>query len=196
FYRMWKMTPDQVPLGVPFRRLLDFDRRNGLEDIRDDDWEAYVAGRLAEIRAGDVAPREFTRGDGRATIYSVTALSGGKRLLTYYDVTEMKAREALLAEALEKAKLAEAVIDSVPNPMFVKDADMTYVMANRAFADFFGTTPDKVVGRKDEDLLPLHERGLFEDSERRVLETGELYENEMGFVRDGVEGARIVRKNR
>ena len=196
FYRSWGMTPDQVPLGAPFRWLLDFDRSNGLEDIGDEAWEAYVAGRIADIRAGDVSPREFTRGDGRSTIYSVTALSGGKRLLTYYDVTEMKAREAQLAEALEKAKLAEAVIDSVPNPMFVKDADLTYVMANRAFADFFGTTPDKVVGRKDEDLLPPDERGMFEENERRVLETGEVYEVEMGFVDDGVEGARIVRKNR
>jgi len=196
FYRSWDMTPDQVPLGVPFRRLLDFDRSNGLEDVSDRDWEAYVAGRLAEIRAGDAAPREFTRKDGRSTIYSITALSGGKRLLTYYDVTEMKAREALLAEALEKAKLAEAVINSVPNPMFVKDSDLNYVMANQAFADFFGTTPDRVIGRRDEDLVPPEEQGKFEESERHVLETGEIHEVEMGFMHDGREGARIVRKNR
>ncbi|MGB3900393.1 MAG: PAS domain-containing protein [Mesorhizobium sp.] len=196
FYRSWDMSPEQVPLGVPFRRLIEFDRNNGLEDIAEDDWEAYVARRLADIRAGEVAPREFTRGDGRSTIYSVTPLSGGKRLLTYYDVTEMKAREAELAVTLEKAKLAEAVINSVPNPMFVKDADLTYVMANQAFADFFGTTPERIVGLKDKDLVPPEEQGLFEPWERQVLETGEIYEVEMGFERDGVEGARIVRKNR
>lgn len=197
FYRSWGMTPEQAPLGVPFRELIEFDRGNGLEDVDAKDWEAYIGSRLAEIKAGDVPPREFTRADGRGTIYSITALSGGKRLLTYYDVTEMKAREAQLAEALEKAKLAEAVINSVPNPMFVKDADLNYVMANQAFADFFGSTPDRIVGRTDRDLVSPDEQGRFEDSERRVLETGELYEVEMDFVGDGgAEGARIVRKNR
>ncbi|MGB3537617.1 MAG: PAS domain-containing protein [Mesorhizobium sp.] len=332
FYELWKMKPEQVALGSPFRSLLDFDRRDGLEDVRDEDWESYVAARLAEIRAGDVVPRELVRTDGRATIYSVTALSGGKRLVSYYDVTELKNREAQvevanartdeaytnlrimvdsmpiaiivldadlrveianrafcefwhlapehigagatfrelmetnhpvqyygfdaeewprfiamreaeiraggeearqltrgdgrtfissttalsggrrlvsyvdvtelknregqLAEALEKAKLAEAVIDSVPNPMFVKDADLNYVMANKAFADLLDTTPEQIVGRRDDDIVPPQERGTFEASERQVLETGELYEVEAGFVANGLEGARIVRKNR
>ena len=196
FYSAWDMTPDLVQLGAPFRRLLDFDRRNGLEDVEDSEWERYVADRLAEVRSGDMAPREFTRADGRSTIYSVTVLSGGKRMLTYYDVTEMKAREAQLAEALERARLAEAVIDSVPNPMFVKDAQLTYVMANQAFADFFDTTPERIVGNKDRDLVAPHERDMLEEQERRVIESGELYEVEMDFVRDDAEGARIVRKNR
>ncbi len=36
FYELWKMKPEQVALGSPFRSLLDFDRRDGLEDVRDD----------------------------------------------------------------------------------------------------------------------------------------------------------------
>ena len=97
-------------------------------------------GEPIEIRAGDVAPREFKRADGRTLIYSVTALSGGKRLVSYFDITEMKDREAALAEALEKAKLAEAVIDSVPNPIFVKDRNLDFVLANNAFASIFGNS--------------------------------------------------------
>jgi PAS domain S-box-containing protein len=196
FYDIWKVTTEQVGIGDPFRALMDVNRHNGIYDVPDDRWEIYVASRLTEIRAGDVAPREFRRADGCVMIYSVTALSGGKRLISYYDVTELKQHEAELAEALEKAKLAEAVIDSVPNPMFVKDENLRYVLVNKAFADFFDTTPDKIVGQSDASLVPAHEQGLFEDDERRVLETGEIYEVQTAHVRNGAEIYRIVRKNR
>jgi PAS domain S-box-containing protein len=196
FYDIWKVTPEQVGVGDSFQALMDVNRHKGIYDVADDRWEGYVASRLAEIRAGDVEAREFRRADGCVMIYSVTALSGGKRLVSYYDVTELKQREAELAEALEKAKLAEAVIDSVPNPIFVKDADLNFVMANQAFADFFATTPDRIVGRRDDEVVPPHERGTFEASERHVLETGEIYEVESAYVANGQPGARMVRKNR
>ena len=77
FYDIWKIGPADVPVGSPFRALMDVNRNNGIYDVAEDQWEGYVASRLAEIKAGDVAPREFARADGRTMIYSVTALSGG-----------------------------------------------------------------------------------------------------------------------
>src|SRR5690606_2998634 len=98
----------------------------GIYDIPDEEWPAYVAARAEEVRRGDVAPREFRRIDGRTMIYSVKALSGGKRLVCYYDVTDMKDREERLADALEKARLAEAVINDVKDPIFVKDENLRF----------------------------------------------------------------------
>jgi PAS domain S-box-containing protein len=196
FYEQWKMDPERVGVGNHFRDLMDINRHNGIYDLPDEHWEDYVASRVGEIRAGDVAPREFKRADGRTLIYSVTALSGGKRLVSYFDITEMKDREAALAEALEKAKLAEAVIDSVPNPIFVKDRNLDFVLANNAFASIFGKTPRDVVGRKAIDVVPEAEAREFEANERQVLETGELHESEEDFELDGAPRSRIVRKNR
>ena len=116
FYEIWSVGPQDVAIGSPFRALMDVNRDNGIYDIEPNQWESYVASRLAEIRAGDVAPREFQRADGRTIIYSVTALSEGKRLVCYYDVSEMKNREAELAAALERSQLAESVINSVKDP--------------------------------------------------------------------------------
>ena len=89
FYDIWKVTPGDVSVGSPFRRLMDVNRHNGIYEIADSEWDAYAERRLAEIRAGDVAPREFQRADGCTMIYSVTALSAGKRLVCYYDITDM-----------------------------------------------------------------------------------------------------------
>jgi PAS domain S-box-containing protein len=196
FYDFWQVDPAKFGVGVGFRDLMEASREIDSFGIDEAEWQAHMARREAEIRSGVAEPRQLPHKDGRTLIASLAPLSGGKRLISYVDITEIKEREAALAEALEKAKLAEAVINSVPNPIFVKDADLNFVLANQAFADFFGLTPEQIVGKTDDSIVPPHERGAFEDSERHVLETGELYEVESAYVADGVEGARIVRKNR
>ncbi len=107
FFDIWNVTPGDVPIGGPFRALMDVNRENGVYAVSDDKWEEYVAGRLAEIGQGDVVPREFERADGRTMIYSVTSLTGGKRLVSYYDITELKQREDDLQQARQRAVLAD-----------------------------------------------------------------------------------------
>ena len=107
FFDIWKVAPQDVPIGRPFRALMDANRHSGIYDLGDAAWEDYVARRLDEIRRGDVAPREFRRADGFTMIYSVTSLSHGRRLVSYYDITEMKRREEALKEAQRRAVLAD-----------------------------------------------------------------------------------------
>lgn len=196
FCHIWKLDSRDEWLGEPFRRLIDVNRHNDVYDVADGEWEDYIAFRLDEIRRGDVAPREFRRADGCTMIYAVTMLSSGKRLLSYYDISAMKEREAQLADALEKAKLAEAVIDSVPNPMFVKDGRLKFVMVNKAFADIHGRTPHQILGLSASDLVSAEEAAFFEESEKKVLVTGHLYEAEEDYEHSRVGKSRIVRKNR
>jgi PAS domain S-box-containing protein len=196
FYRMWDLTPEELPVGSPFGAGMTINRSRGIYDIPDDEWPAYVAARAEEVRRGDVAPREFRRADGRTMIYSVKALSGGKRLVGYYDVTEMKDREERLAEALEKSRLAEAVMNDVKDPIFVKDENLRFVFANRAFASIFGKAPAEILGLRGEDLVPPEEAAIFEQSERAVLETGDTYEVEENFEFRGIGQSRVVRKSR
>ncbi len=107
FYDIWKVTADDIQEGCKFRDLMDINRSNGIYDVADEDWESYVESRCAELEKGCVEPREFVRADGKTLIYSVTALSGGKRLVTYYDITDQKYREAELERAQRKAELAD-----------------------------------------------------------------------------------------
>jgi PAS domain S-box-containing protein len=192
-----KIAPDEAPVGSPFRLLMETIRRhNGVYDVGDDKWETYVASRLAEIRAGDVAPREFAHADGHTMMYQVTALSGGKRLISYYDVTQMKNREVEFARALERSRLAETVVNSVKDPIFIKDEDLRFVFVNEAFAALFDKQPEDMLGRLGSDFLPADEAATFEASERQVLATGERYEVEEDFDFRGIGRSRMVRKNR
>jgi PAS domain S-box-containing protein len=196
FYDIWKLQPQDVRVGSPFRALMDINRHNGVYDVPDAQWEEYVASRLAEIARGKVEPREFKRADGCTMIYSVTELSGGKRLVSYFDISDMKQREAQLAEALERARLADAVINGVRDPIFVKDAQLRFVFANEAFAEVFGLKPAQMIGKMGSHFVTPSEAARFEVSERQVLRTGEAYEVEENFEFQGIGKSRLVRKTR
>ncbi|TPM98374.1 PAS domain-containing protein [Mesorhizobium sp. B2-1-3A] len=192
-----KMSEGDVAVGAPFSLLMEINRRNGIYgDIAQPEWERYLASRLDEIRAGSVSARQFRHADGKTMLFSITALSGGKRLLTYYDITELRLRDAELADALEKARLAEAVINAVEDPIFVKDDHLRFVFVNEAFANLFGQTPQAMLGRPGGDFLGPTQVALFERSEREVLSTGQIYEVEENFDDEGAARSRIVRKNR
>jgi len=196
FYRIWNVSPQAVGVGASFQALLEISRYDGVYDVSDGEWENYVAHRLAEIQDGDVPSREFKCADGRALIYSVTALSGGKRLVSYYDVSEMKDRERRLGATLEKTRLAEAVINGIEDPIFVKDSALRFVFVNEAFSSLFRCRPQEMLGRTYRDFVNTTDAKRFEATEREVLATGELFEVEQNFEHKGKTRTRIVRKTR
>ncbi|WP_054313671.1 response regulator [Mesorhizobium sp. 1M-11] len=186
FYDIWKVTAEQVSVGCPFRALMDVNRYNGVYDIADEQWEDYVASRVAEIRAGDVAPREFRRADGHTMIYSVTKLSGGKRLISYVDVSEVKKREA---EAEEARRYLASVLESLPAGVLIYDRNDQFVFANRKLLDSIPVLqPAWQVGHSFRDSLELgHDNGCFRLSGDPTID--ELYEVD----REGWLDAMMVR---
>ena len=106
-YDMWNWSRDDVKEGKPFRQVIELNRNKGIYDVEDANWDDYVAQRLEEISSGEIEPREFNRRDGKTFVYSCTALSGGKRLVCYFDISSQKAAENALKDAEQKAILAD-----------------------------------------------------------------------------------------
>jgi PAS domain S-box-containing protein len=188
FYHIWRLEIGDVEVGCHFRALMDINRHNGIYDIAEKDWDAYVQFRLAEIAAGDVAPREFRRADGRTLIYSVTELSGGKRLVCYYDVSEMKARET---EAEEAHRQLETVIESLPAGVVIYDRNDRFVLANRQIHDSLpAMVPTMRPGAPlREALEAAHDAGYFRTSGNAELDR--LYDTDREAWLDA-----YLRKNR
>ena len=64
-------------------------------------------------------------------------------LVTVQDITERRTAETFL----------DAVLQSIPVPIVVKDRHHRMVQANREILDFFGRTREEFVGRTDEDIF-------------------------------------------
>jgi PAS domain S-box-containing protein len=89
-----------------------------------------------------------------------------------------KAQAELWASDVESASgravsatqlLLETVIESVPDPIYVKDAEGRLLIVNSATARVFGQPRQSVVGRRDRDFLPEDAAGSIEAVDREVL---------------------------
>ncbi|CAI50394.1 sensor box histidine kinase [Natronomonas pharaonis DSM 2160] len=92
------------------------------------------------------------------------------------DITERKRREQELETARNELR---RIIDLVPDPIHVRDKDGRFILANEATAELYGTTPEALNG-KDDDDLPFevqHSSDCTEDV-AAVIDSGERIEAE------------------
>ncbi|MBW9051601.1 response regulator [Rhizobium mesosinicum] len=120
--------------------------------------------------------------------YGVTVIS---------DISEARKREEQWRYDLERVQLTEDILDHLPFPLFVKDRNLVYVAVNKAFCEKYQTTADEVLGRKSGDLFSPDIAKRFEESDRHVLETGEMsVSRQRQIARDGTERDIVSRKHR
>ena len=69
--------------------------------------------------------------------------------------------------------LFRAMIDQVPDYLFVKDTQSRFVIANRAVAADLGLTPEDLIGTTDFELHPIELAARFFADEQGVIRSGE-----------------------
>lgn len=86
------------------------------------------------------------------------------------DITNEKSTSEL-NEQLRKQ--FEAVLNTVPNLIFVKDLNGKFVMANKATCEFFGLTSEEIIGKTDIDLgISEKQSNIYRKDDLEVIQTG------------------------
>src|SRR5579859_1239185 len=86
----------------------------------------------------------------------------------------MRAEEALS----EERRVLRALIDNVPDFMYVKDADCRFLLANLAVARQMGAnTPEELLGKSDFDFYPRDLATTFYEDEQKVIRSGQAVVN-------------------
>jgi len=104
FQEMWSLDRDFAAGRPTMRELMLYNRHTGIYDMSDDAFDEYMNERMEAVRKGPIPRTEMQLNNGRTLSYRCFALPDGRRMLTYFDITTMKARELELrrhAEALE-----------------------------------------------------------------------------------------------
>src|SRR5690606_16009779 len=86
FRDMWSIAETGTGDGT-IRDLMEANRGSDHTVMADAEWRDYVSERLDEFRAGTMAPTELCRRDGSVLRYSCVTVPGGRRMLTYLDIT-------------------------------------------------------------------------------------------------------------
>ncbi len=73
--------------------------------------------------------------------------------------------------------LLRTIIDTVPGMIYVKDRDANILLANKATADFYGTTVNEIVGSNQVKWHPdVDELKAFQDQDRAVIDQDQRIE--------------------
>jgi PAS domain S-box-containing protein len=102
---------------------------------------------------------------------------------TSTDVTEFKQLEADLRQ---KNAILNAINESSPAPIFVKDRAGRIIFANPATLEMLGKSESEVIGFRNCDLYPSQEdAALIMENDRRIMESGE-----MEIIEESPDGVR------
>jgi len=89
------------------------------------------------------------------------------------------------------------VINSIADPIFVKDRQHRFVLLNDACCKFIGLDRSSLIGKSDHDFFPRAEADVFWAKDELVFETGEENNNEENFTdTQGVTHSILTRKTR
>jgi|GEM_PF-803633 len=79
-----------------------------------------------------------------------------------------QAEEALI----ESRNFLDKIINSIADPVFVKDKQHRWMLLNDAFCQLMGYSREKLLGRSDYDFFPSHEADIFWEKDEEVFKNG------------------------
>jgi PAS domain S-box-containing protein len=136
---------------------------------------------------GKMQPCIFLTGQGSEQI-AIEALRAGAS--DYFTKEEGLARYERLVNSINKAinkifmereltdyrHFLETIIDTIPDPIFIKDRNHRWVILNQSFCALVGHSKNEMLLRSDYDFFPSHEADFFWKKDEEMFETGEKVE--------------------
>jgi len=166
---IFELTPEEVlrDSSVIFERIYPEDRDTVISNIRKsyhtlENWEheyrVMLPGKGLKWLRGRAKPEIMT--DHSVTWHGYIT-----------DITE----EKRTTEANAKLKKQfQAVLDTIPNFIFVKDIEGKVLMANKAATDFYKTSIENLIGKTDVDLGVDEAKAIeYNKSNKKIIETGD-----------------------
>ncbi|MFA5267174.1 MAG: PAS domain S-box protein [Methanoregula sp.] len=107
------------------------------------------------------------------------------------DVTHQKA----IARAWRESKnYLDAIINTIPDPIFVKDREHRFVTVNDGFCRFTGHAREELLQKTDYEFFPRDEADIFRKKDEEVFSTRTTNENEETLTDAGGSRHTIVTK--
>jgi diguanylate cyclase (GGDEF)-like protein/PAS domain S-box-containing protein len=90
---------------------------------------------------------------------------------------------AHLEEELNRSKeFLQTVINTIADPIFVKDREHRWIILNQAYCNFIGYSLETLIQNSDYEFFPQHEADVFWKQDELVFSTSKELENEEEFT--------------
>jgi len=110
------------------------------------------------------------------------------RVIGYLGVAEdISERKAMEIELIENKNLLGSILESIPNPIFYKNADGVYVNCNKAFSSYLGIPREKIIGSTVYDIAPKELADIYHHADMKLMRERDpqVYEAQVRYA-DGL----------
>jgi len=109
--------------------------------------------------------------------------------MAWETITRKQAEE----EIIKREIFLNAIIENIPNMLFVKDAsDLRFIRFNKAGEKLIGLSKEEMIGKNDYDFFPQNEADFFIKKDREAIKKGELLDISEETIQTLNQGPRIL----
>jgi diguanylate cyclase (GGDEF)-like protein/PAS domain S-box-containing protein len=167
FAEIYRFAPEQIRPGATLREIVELRIAAGTWVTAADDYLSFC---LSNHFSEEAIVWMTELRDGRLVQIRRQPMPDGGCVVTHEDITELKAARAT---ANERVSL-QALIDRLPDNLWVKDVNSRFVIANQVTATRMGITgPAELTGKTDLELLPSEIAQKFFADEQEIIRTGQ-----------------------
>jgi len=130
FRKMWKLPDEKADTKPAYVALLYHGRDTRAYEIPARDVNAYVAERVAFVKAGNPNPVDLRLSNGEVLRFQCAVLPAGGRMLSYTVVTD-------IARKADELQSLRAALDGVGEGVVVLDADLNVRHMNKIVRDLW-----------------------------------------------------------
>jgi len=94
-------------------------------------------------------------------------------------------RQRILEELRANEKKYRAIVENIPERLYVKDRNSAYVVCSEKFAADLELKPREVLGKTDFDLFPKEWAEEYVADDQRIMISGQVETTEDKYVREG-----------
>jgi diguanylate cyclase (GGDEF)-like protein/PAS domain S-box-containing protein len=167
YAEMYHLAHEQIQPGATLREIVELRAAAGTGAMVADDYlSSYVPSSSGE------EARIWTDGlkDGRTIQIRHQQMPGGGWVSTHEDISELKAASTSAKELLS----LQALIDRLPDNLWVKDVKSRFVIANQVTAARMGFAgPADLIGKTDLELLANEIALKFYADEQKIVRSGQ-----------------------
>lgn len=147
--------------------------------------EGYESVALIPLRSAGETFGLVQLNDSRKGMFSTESIAMYRRIANHV-ASFLAKRQA--REALQKSeRQLKALINTLPDLVWLKDPDGVYMACNPRFEKFFGAKESEIVGKTDYDFLDSEMAHFFREKDRSAIAAGKPIgnEEEVTFACDG-----------
>lgn len=106
----------------------------------------------------------------------------GKALYSIGTVQDISERKFMEKELADSYNFLNQLVDSIPDPVFVKNKEHNWVLINEAFCLLINQPRELLLGKSDFDFFPKEEADIFKNKDEIVFQSHEININEEKFT--------------